>query len=182
MPQVLTNRTNDPVFMEQVWVHKYLQGGADSETPFFNNSATKAILPGEPISIYGKLGISKSTILPRKFGTVLFNCLVEFVLDPAQATDIHHNDLVYFKYDLAAGLTVANVYQNKYITGFASTVATADNFLLGYAVPNRQERTVYETASPNKPICAQPGDKTVTVLMVDSVTSVGTVPNFVTGA
>lgn len=191
MPIDLPVRQGQPFNIEKVHlVGDYRQGGGGSETDFFNQFAT-SIIPGEPIMIYGRVGISKSTIKPKTAGTVIFNCWMSYMVDPNLAADIFQDDNVYFRYDLAllannADLSADNIYQGKYITGFVSNVAGAGpNVLLGKATIDHAKRDelMISTVSPFKAIACRVGMRRVHVLMTNlAPVSVGAVPNYTTGA
>lgn len=191
MPINLPIRQGQPFNLEKVHiVGDYRQGGGGSETDFFNQFTT-SIIPGEPIMIFGRVGISKSTIKPKTMGTVVFNCWMSYMVDPNLAAEILQDDNIYFRYDLAliannASLSADYVYQGKYITGFASNVAGAGpNVLLGKAVVSHSKRDEIRisTTGPNKAIACMVGERRVHVLMTNlAPVAVGAVPNFVTGA
>jgi len=191
MPINLPVRQGHPFNIEKVHiVGDYRQGGGGSETDFFNQFTT-SIIPGEPIVLFNRVGISKSTIKPKTAGTVVFNCWMSYMVDPNLPAEILQDDLIYFRYDLALAannnkLSADSVYQGKFITGFASNVAGAGpNVLLGRATIDHAKRDEMKvsTTGPNKAVACPVGQNRVMVLMTQlAPVTVGAVPNFATGA
>ena len=173
MPVNLTNIEAFPVAMEDYPIlGEYIQGGHGTETDFYNGSS-KCILPGEPVEVFGRLGISKELILPRTFGTLCFGCWMSYLLDPDLASQILQGAAVYFDLDLADS--------DIYVTGYATNVQPTNGYLLGYAIaPHATPGEI--TKSALSAVAASTSSVRVFVLMNTAVTKYGTVPDFLATA
>jgi len=163
MPKTLTNLQANPVALEDVdIIGAYVQGGHGTESDYYN-PRTDTILPGEPIEIYGKLCFSKKIILPDDFGTVVHDCIMDFMLDPDIVADTLQNALVYFDYDLGDD-------------GLATNVQPTNGYLLGYAMAvNLKPAGVNGSGVP---YAAKIGSRRILVKCVSAITKYGTVPDF----
>ena len=154
MPIQLTNLEANPVAMEAYpIIGEYIQGGHGTETDYYN-PGSKTILPGEPVKVFNRIGISKDIILPGTFGTLVFGAWVNFVVDPDMAAEILQGALVYFDLDLATGL----------YPGYATGVQPSNGYRLGYAL-GRHGTPTEVALSASSPIAATTSDSRVFVLM-----------------
>lgn len=170
MPVTLTNHEAYPTTFEEIEIiGEYTQDGVDVD---YYNVTTKSILPGEPVVIFGRIGISKEVILPNEFGTITFGAQVSFLVNPDMVADILQGALVYFDLDLATGL----------IPGYATGVQPTNGYRLGHAVGVHERGPSVNVNASNIPIAAAPGALRVLVLMDQcgptTPTTYGTVENF----
>ena len=171
MPIQLPNLEADPVALEDYpIIGEYIQGGHGTETDYYN-PGSKSILPGEPIAIFGRLGISKDVILPGEFGTVVFGAWVNFLVDPDLASIITQGQEVYFDIDLATG----------YYPGYATNVEPTNGWHLGYAI-GIHGAPGEVSLSAGTPIAATTSQERVFVLMSNTYEKFGTVTNFLATA
>lgn len=167
MPYTLTNIQNNPMYLENYpIIGEYIQGGHGTETDYYNASS-KCVLPGEPLVVFGRLCISKDIILPRTFGTVVFGCWVNFLLDPALAAVIKQDANVYYDLDKKV--------DGSYISGYATGTQPTNGFLLGKAVGVHGIPGEI-TLSGKSAVAASPGDDRIFVLLTQlAPTTYGTV-------
>jgi hypothetical protein len=176
VPIQLPNLEADPVALESYpIVGEYIQRAHDSQIDYYN-PGSKSILPGEPVEVFGRLGIAKDVILPGHFGTLVFGAWVNFLLDPSLASQILQGALVYFDLDLATGL----------YPGYATNVQPTNGWKLGYAT-GRHATPTEVALSASSPIAATTSDERVMVLMneysgIETVTKYGTVTDFLATA
>ena len=174
MPVTLTNLQGQPFLLEQYpTIGAYIQGGHGTELDYYNQSS-KTILPGEPLVVFNRLMISKDIILPQTFGTLLADCWISFLLDPAMVANILQGAIVYFD----VGLAVVG----SYIPGYATGVQPTNGFKLGYAL-GRHGKGAEIPLSAKSVIAAAAGSKRVFVQM-DKITptTFGTITSALTTA
>ncbi len=174
MPVTLTKLQSQPFMLEQYpIIGEYVQGGHGTELDYYNQS-TKTILPGEPLVVFNRLMIAKDVILPQEFGTLLANCWVNFLLDPAMVANILQGAIVYFDVDKAVS--------GSYIPGYATGVQPTNGFKLGYAIAPHGI-TPEIPLSAKSAIAAAPGAERVFVQMdVIAPTTYGTITSALTTA
>lgn len=174
MPVTLTKLQSQPFILEDYpIIGAYVQGGHGTELDYYNQS-TKTILPGEPLVVFGRLMIAKDVILPQTFGTLLADCWMSFLLDPAMVANILQGAFVYFDVGLANA--------GSYIPGYATGVQPTNGFRLGHAIAI-QAKTPEIPLSAKSAIAAAPGAKRVTVQMEKiTPTTYGTVTSALTTA
>ncbi len=98
MVKALANRT--PVVLENPkHVGDYIQLG-NGPVDFYNMFDAHIIL-GEPIIVYGRVGITKRIVDPLTVGSFHVACWMNFLVDPALANPILYGDKMYYDLDLA---------------------------------------------------------------------------------
>lgn len=169
MPINLPNLQANPVTLEDFpIVGAYVQGGHGTEVDFYN-PRTETILPGEPVVVFGRIGISKQRILPGTFGTLVFGAVVSFKLDPEQASDINQGDYVYFDIDLEDAALM--------MPGYASGTQPTNGYRLGHAIGIIEKKGSISLATDGSAIAAKAGASEILVLMQETATTYGAVPN-----
>lgn len=169
MPYVLTNIQNNPAYLENYpIIGEYIQGGHGTELDYYN-ATPRCVLPGEPLVVFGRLCVSKDIILPRSFGTVVSNCWMNFLLDPALAAVIRQGANVFYDLDKKVDA--------QFISGYATGTQPTNGFLLGQAIA--VHGIPGEIVLSNKSaVAASPGDKRIFVQLTQlAPTTYGTVYN-----
>lgn len=171
MPYNFTNREAYPPLLEQVTPMGIIISPAVRllDVP---NCTGKSIVPGEPIILLGHIGISQEVVLPGEDFTLHVGAVVDFLLDPAQASNVFVDEVIYFDLALAAN--------GVYAPGYARNGSAPTNgYKLGVSMP------IYEGPMGPKPvvgtrrIAAKPGQTRVRVAMdIGSGTSYGTVQDW----
>lgn len=167
MPIQLPNLEANPVALEDYpIIAEYIQGGHGTEVDFYN-PGSKSILPGEPVAVFGRLCISKDVILPGTFGTLVYGCWINGLVDPDIASAITQGQEVYFDIDLATGL----------YPGYFTNVEPTNGWHVGYAV-GIHEAPGNVSLSAGTPIAASTSQERVFILMSETYEKFGTVTNF----
>ena len=174
----LPNREAYPVVLEnpaKIGVYRHNDDAVD----FFNMFDDVSILVGEPIIVYNRIGITKVIVLPSTCGTVNFNWVADFLVDPAHVQDILFGDKLYYS------ITLADSASPGYITKTQPT----DGFFIGYAVcPHNSPTEIQLDSQTGKPICWKQGTNQTRVrviphnqFMVWGTNFFGSVPDYING-
>jgi len=147
MPYNMSVREAYPPVLEQApIVGKYVQGG-NAPVDYYNTTG-KSIMPGEPILIFGRLMISKSVILPGEFGSVVDDCVVDYLVDPALGSNILQDDVVYFDTDKGSSATLT--------PGYVTKTQPTNGYKLGHAIARHQQPANVWKNGSSVPIAAGP--------------------------
>ncbi len=173
----LPNREADPIILETapiVGVYRYNDDAVD-----FFNMFEDSILVGEPIIVYNRIGITKVVVLPGTVGTVNYNCVADFLVDPAHVQDILFGDKLYYSITLADSAS----------PGYITKTQPASGFFIGYAVtPHNSPTEIQLDSQTGKPICWKQGTTQTRVrvmphnqFMVWGTNFFGSVPDYING-
>lgn len=170
MPYTLPIREGYPQQFETLQkVGTYVQGAV--RIVDYYNTTGKTIVPGEPIVVFGHIGITVEAVPPGVFCSVYIGAEVDFLVDPALAAVIKQNDPVYF--DL--GLKNDSIY----VPGYATGVLPTNGYKLGVALGIYEGPMGPKPLSGTKLIAAKVGARRVRVLMdLAAPTTYGTVQDW----
>ncbi len=166
MPTAVTNYTQNN-WITKVGPVGYIRQHAGLLLPYYNPSATLALIAGEPIVYNGMVCVSSKLILPSQMGEVYTNWLCDFRMDPAHTGDVLANATLWWSYDVEA------IQDN---VGCVVASAPTNGFILGRAIAKIED----PVDGSNKKVCASTASKTwVRVASIqEPVTAIGTIPTF----
>lgn len=165
------NRLADPAHLESYTPPcKMIQEGG-LFVPYFNSSTTLTLIAGEPVVFGDRVGIVQRSILPQKMGTIVFDWIVEALVDPARTGNILQGALVYW--DTSKDAVVAIETGGSAVAGVGAAVSSAptNGFILGRAVSEYYRDVPSSLIASNQLVCAKTGSTVIRVVSLAGATT-----------